>query len=207
MYIENLSLVAGWLSQHLARLFSAHFENYKRRKAGGTGSSRAIREVPVCSSSSIKSERTQQNTAGTNEKKLRIILKFTLYLDEASDKKCTAARSWAAAEQSRGTKYVYNPHCSKYRAGRAETSGKKEVPGIQQRQPQYTLPVDHSSSTDRRHDKERSKFLLIPVYITFVSRLKPRQNVVSVVFIELNSLIFWNDEMTTAADLFFFIYS
>ena len=37
--------------------------------------------------------RAHQSTAGTNKKMLRIMLNFTLYLDEASDEKDTAARS------------------------------------------------------------------------------------------------------------------
>ena len=51
-------------------------------------------------------KRTQQSTEGTNKNIIRIMLKFPIHLDEASDKRHTAASSWkAAAEQSsRGTK-------------------------------------------------------------------------------------------------------
>ena len=50
---------------------SAHCENCNRSNAGGARPSRAIREVPVYSSSSSKSYRTQhaqQRTAGTYKK-------------------------------------------------------------------------------------------------------------------------------------------
>ena len=55
----------------------------------------------------LEHRRPQQSTAGAN-KKVRIMLKFPIYLDETPDKKYTAASSGkAAAELSRGgTTYV-----------------------------------------------------------------------------------------------------
>ena len=90
------------------------------------------------------------------------MLKFTLHPDEASDL------------SSSRTKQRYKIICLKSPLQQISTGPSRDIRkkgGIQQLQQQYTLLVDHNSSTDRRHDKERSKFLL-----SYILRLFPDWN-------------------------------